>query len=347
MLRLALLAVLALVLPPTLAAAQGTAEWARKTVAAPGPLSRLLRLGNAIYLDLGRKAAESGVRYHRLYLTKGTAVLEALPFFLVAPDEWRPDMLPDGLIYFGDNNIREAWLADPTDRYRHGALGDVIEAGTLKAVGRTGQHFSLTLGDDSVFEDRYPRLVDLDGDGRDEIVVVHSYLERGAALAVYAIVDGELRRVAESAPLGQPNRWLNPVGVGDFDGDGRPEVAVVATPHRGGILRLYELADGALRPEGEAEGFSNHVLGSSELQLSAVADLNGDGVPELVLPSADRKTLKIVTFLGGRPTVVAAFQEAHAVVSAIHALDLDGDGQAELVFALDDDSVVVLTRSDG
>jgi hypothetical protein len=34
----------------------------------------------------------------------------------------------------------------------------------------------------------------------------------------------------------RPPRRLNPVGFGDFDGDGAMEVAYVQTPHIGGIL---------------------------------------------------------------------------------------------------------------
>ena len=44
---------------------------------------------------------------------------------------------------------------------------------------RAGKRFTVRLKDDAVFEDLAPRLVDLDGDGRDEIVLVKSYF--GAA----------------------------------------------------------------------------------------------------------------------------------------------------------------------
>jgi hypothetical protein len=40
----------------------------------------------------------------------------------------------------------------------------------------------LTLPEDSAFEDRQPRLADLDGDGRDEIVLVRSRRSKPASL---------------------------------------------------------------------------------------------------------------------------------------------------------------------
>ena len=62
--------------------------------------------------------------------------------------------------------------------------------------------------------------------------------------------------------IGQPFRWLNPVGVGDFDGDGRREIAAVVTPHLGVTLKLYEWKGERLEPKHEAAGFSNHAIGS-------------------------------------------------------------------------------------
>ena len=97
--------------------------------------------------------------------------------------------LPDAVVVEGNNNIAKAWLIEPTRRYAHGVLGDEIEAAGLQVVLSTGQEFIFRLNDDSVFEDRYPRLADLDGDGFDEIIVVHSYLDRGAALAVLEVEE--------------------------------------------------------------------------------------------------------------------------------------------------------------
>ena len=112
--------------------------------------------------------------------------------------------LPDLRVARGDKNIVEAWLADPTTRYRHFVLGSNYEAATLCARLRDGRVLRLTLPDTSVFEDRQPRLADLTGQGRDEIVVVHTRLDRGAALAVIGVVSNELRIIAETPPTGTP-----------------------------------------------------------------------------------------------------------------------------------------------
>ena len=179
-------------------------------------------------------------------------------------------------------------------------------------------------------------MVDLTGDGREEFVVIRSYLDRGAALAVYHLVEGRIEHLAETPPIGTPNRWLNPAGAADFDGDGRVEIAYVETPHIGGTLRVWELVDGELRQEQAVAGFSNHAIGSRELDLSAVLDWNGDGVPDLAVPANGRRSLRIVTFAGGTFAELDAIRHDAEIVTAILATDLDADGQPELLYGLED-----------
>ena len=91
-----------------------------------------------------------------------------------------PGAIADLRVARGAGTIAEAWLADSTTRYRHFVLGSRYEAASLMVRLRDGKLLRLTLPEDSVFEDRQPRLADLDGDGVDEIVLVRSYLRRGA-----------------------------------------------------------------------------------------------------------------------------------------------------------------------
>ena len=84
------------------------------------------------------------------------------------------DMLPDGEVTQGTHDVRRAWLARPTTRYRHGILGDAVEAAELRVERFDGRIFRYVLDGGSVFEDRRARLVDLDGDDFDEIIVVQS-----------------------------------------------------------------------------------------------------------------------------------------------------------------------------
>ena len=121
-----------------------------------------------------------------------------------------------------------------------------------------------------VFEDLEPRLAEINGDNRDEIIVVESDTRTGASLSVYSVISDSLRRIAATPFLGRSNRWLNPLGVGDFDGDDRTDIALVATPHIGGRLRLYRLKDSDLILFAEYSGVSTHSIGSTELGLGCI-----------------------------------------------------------------------------
>lgn len=254
----------------------------------------------------------------------------------------RPGMLPDGVVARGTGTLRAAWLTGPTRRYAHGVLGDDIEASGIAVETAAGEVLSLTLGPDAVFEDRIPRLVDLNAVAGNEVLLVKSYLEQGAALALVAPADGKLSVVAEGEPIGIPYRWLNPVGVGDFDGDGRIETAHVETPHIGGTLVLSRLERGRLVEVRRVGGFSNHRMGSRVLGLSMVLDADGDGVPDLVVPDDSRTRLRIVTFASGRFRELARIDLGAEISSSLRLAEIGRDGRKGIAFRLSDGRVVGL-----
>ncbi len=273
--------------------------------------------------------------HHRLAMdVRGVLTLSPLAATPVPPAR-PPGMVPDGWVTRGSRNIAAVWLSGPTDRYDHGALGDGIEASGLEVELKGGRRLTLTLKDPSVFEDLSPRLADLDGDGDDEVLVIRSYQDAGSALAMIEAGADGIAIVAETPPHGFANRWLNPVGVADFDGDGVNEVALVRTPHIGGTLMLFELKDGKLVRDHAATGFSNHINGSRELGMSAVGDINGDGVPDMVIPDTALLSLRVVTFAGGQLKELARVSlGGERVATAIVLADLDGDKRPEAVFGL-------------
>jgi hypothetical protein len=204
--------------------------------------------------------------------------------------------LPDGEVTNAPG--LRAYLIDPTDRYDHGVLGDAIEAGGF-AVETGGKTLVHRLGVDSVFEDRRVRLADIDGDGRPEAIVVKSYLGSGAAIAAYRLKKDGIELLAENPAIGTRNRWLNPVGVADFTGSGQPLIAAVVTPHLAGSLRLYKLSGSSLVEVTRIDGFTNHIIGSRDLDLGHIAEINNGGVPVIVLPTLDRQSLAAISFRGG------------------------------------------------
>ncbi len=255
-------------------------------------------------------------------------------------------MIPDGEITYGESDIRSAWLTGPTRRYAHAILGDAIEATGVAVISLMGEEILFEVGPESVFEDLRVRLVDLNGDEKDELIVIRSYLDAGAALAVYGLVNGEIVAMGETPAIGVSNRWLNPAGAADFDGDGDIEIAYVETPHIGGTLRFFSLKPEGLVEETALQGFSNHAIGSRELDLAAVIDWNRDGVLDLALPDASRNRLQIVSSAEGKATVIARLPEDGGrhdarITTAVVASDLDGDGIPELIYGLSDGSLIL------
>ena len=261
------------------------------------------------------------------------------------PRQKLPDgALADGRVAKGTLDIARAWLSAPTTRYDHGVLGDAIEAGALSIETRDGKIQTIRLKDDAVFEDLEPRLADLDGDGHDEVIVVKSYLKRGAALAVIGWRKGrdggQYEILAETPPLGGSHRWLNPAGIADFNGDGKLDIALVRQPHVIGELELWSFADGKLRKSASMPGFANHIIGARALAMSITADFDGDGTADLALPSLDRTKLRIVSFAPSAREIASIALPAKAVSNL--ALVANEKGQPAIAAGLADGTLVLI-----
>jgi FG-GAP-like repeat len=177
----------------------------------------------------------------------------------------------------GVRDIAWVWLGSPTLRYPHAALGSAQHAGSLHVIPNKpqAQLQTYSLPVHRVFEDRVPRLVDLDGDGRDEILLVEADVLYGAALVVLGLRKDAIVELARGPSVGSSFRWLNPVGVADFDGDGRSDLASVTTPHIGGVLTLFHYRPPRLEPFARFADVSNHHMGEPEQQLAVIVTQTG------------------------------------------------------------------------
>lgn len=190
-----------------------------------------------------------------------------------------------------------ARLSLPTDRYIHDVRGGIPMFAQLDVTAlpcgacRAGtQSKAARLDPTLVFEDVAPRLWDVDGDGRPEIVVVESHIAKGARLAVWeyprhdTAERRELTRIATTAFIGQPQRWLSPAGHGDFDGDGQIEIAYVDRPHLARELVFVRKSGARLTEIARIKGLTNHQIGDTFI---AGGTRHCNGQDSLILASAD------------------------------------------------------------
>ena len=140
-------------------------------------------------------------------------------------------------------------------------------------------------------------------------------------------------------------RFGDALAVGDFDGDGRKDVATAS--HVLGERRLVDFAGGT-QPV-----LSLPLPERVRVRAVAAADLDGDGRDELLVTSAVpadgrfTSSLLRLDFDDGVWTVTALHaQEDGPELTAITTGDLDGDGQPDVVLG-DAEGVLRVLRSGG
>ena len=210
---------------------------------------------------------------------------------------------------------------------------------------------------------------DFDGDGRDELALRSAglltvlSLERGgrlttvrreavpasarllaadldgdaaASLVVYEPATGRLteRLAKKNADFGSI-RPLHALHAGDFDGDGRDDLWIQASPGPDAELWLME--------RGGTFTVAPVSLGRS-VGAATVADVNGDGRADLAGYDAVRGELRAWLLDGGR--VIGERLLASGPVDSVRRGDIDGDGLDDLLLRAPDGetSALVLSR---
>ncbi len=186
--------------------------------------------------------------------------------------------------------ISNAHYGAPTTRYAHGVLGDAIEYGALVLVV-DGTEITIVLPEHRVFEDIAPRVVDLDQDGKPEVIVVESDQTKGAQLAIY----GPSGKITATPFIGRANRWLAPIGAADLNEDGLIEVAYIEKPHLSKTLRVWQYTDEQLIEIASATGLTNHRIGDDFI-VSGIRNCVADKA--MITVSADWRFIVATRFVG-------------------------------------------------
>lgn len=197
--------------------------------------------------------------------------------------------LPDARIVISEGGLAAVYVAATDTRYVHGALGDDLEAAALIVLDLNSGVVPviIELPGEQVFEGIAPLWADVTGDGVDDIVTTVSDGAEGARIHVYSAADGVL--LASGPSTGEGESWRHQLAWGPFGPAGENELVEVLTPHTEGVAGFYRYnGAGGLELVAQAPGYTSHVFGSRNLDMAVAGDFNGDGQPEIVLPSQDR-----------------------------------------------------------
>lgn len=252
-------------------------------------------------------------------------------------------ILRDGIVTSSNKDIKHTWLYKQTLDYDHEILGDQIEAKAIAVLLKNKNKLTYELDEHHVFEDLKVRLYDINDDGKDELFVIKTHLDKGASLAMYRIENEKIVPSASTEYLNRTFRWLNVVGFSDFDGNGKKDVAIIKTPHIGGYLTIYEFNNNKFKQIYKRYGFTNHYIGSTELDMSAIFDLDDDKIDEFILVDMKAKNIKIANFKNKKFKVLKSIMNNSKVNSAILVKDLDNDGFKEIIYTLKNKKLVIYT----
>jgi len=183
---------------------------------------------------------------------------------------------------------------------------------------------------------------DLNGDGHLDVVVTNQYqcqnCGNGQASVLLGKGDGTLRNPVSYSSGGYA---ALSIAIGDVNGDSKPDLVVtnlcakVSSCTDGIVAVLLGKGDGTFRSDGT---YSSGAYGATSV---AIADVNGDGEPDLIVDNTCKATTNCG--IGGVSVLLGngdgTFQNAVAHSSggedanSVAVADLNGDGRPDIITA--------------
>jgi hypothetical protein len=234
------------------------------------------------------------------------------------------------------------------------SIGDLDGDGTpdLAVANYLSSTVSVLLGNgDGTFRARQdfatgsaPRSVaigDLDGDGTPDLAVANSFNGTGGNSVSVLLGNGDgTFQVRQDFATGSRPRS---VAIGDLDGDGTPDLAVVNSfDGTGGNSVSVLLGNG----DGTFQARQDFATGSRPISV-AIGDLDGDGTPDLAVANNDSHTVSVL--LGNGDGTFQARQDFATGFRPISVAigDLDGDAMSDLAVANDNSNSVSVLLGNG
>jgi len=135
-----------------------------------------------------------------------------------------------------------------------------------------------------------PLVMDLDGDGRDDVLMAHpGWVGPGDVNAIYTLRGPDLGKLRADLPLGDDHLVLAPPAAADFNWDGVPDAVFLVTD-----VAAHEVSLLALDGASGKELLRTPVDGGRAASAAPLlVDLDGNGILDLVLGLEDMGVLSL------------------------------------------------------
>jgi FG-GAP-like repeat len=176
-----------------------------------------------------------------------------------------------------------------------------------------------------------PASADFNGDGKPDLAVP---ISSGTAIAIL-LGDGTGQFAAAPGSPVQVGGGPQSVVAADVNGDGRADLVVPVTGAGGRITGIAVLLGDGSGGFSQAPGSPVSILAGNDISV-AVADLDGDGKPDLAVANTHRNEIELLRGDGaggfGPPTTVGAGRRPEDLAVG----DFDGNGKPDLAALVTD-----------